>query len=64
MSRGNFDVIPGKGAYRVCKSGRRRERLYQRFADAEATALELVEANPDETFVITQEVARVRRHRS
>ncbi len=64
MSRGDFDVHAAAGPYRVCKAGRRRERLHLRFADAEAAALSLVTANPGDTFVITQEVARVERHRS
>lgn len=64
MSRRDFDVHAAAGAYRVQKAGRRGDAPYHRFAAAEAAALRLVAANPGETFVITQEVARVERHRS
>ena len=53
------DVTPIRGAYRILKDGRRRDTTYDRFSGAEAAALRLVEANPGETFVITQEVALV-----
>ncbi|TCP36526.1 hypothetical protein [Sphingomonas sp. BK235] len=62
MSRGDFDVLAAAGPYRVQKDGRRRGIAHRRFADAEAAALHLVEANPGETFIITREVARVGRH--
>lgn len=63
MTRGDFDVIPARGPYRICKAGRRRDSTHDRFATAEAAALRLVEDHPGETFIITQEVARVRAHR-
>lgn len=62
MSRGDFDVLVGDGPYRIQKAGRRRDVAHGRFATAEAAALRLVAAFPDETFIITREVARVSRH--
>lgn len=62
MSRGDFDVTPMRGEYRIRKEGSRRDKPYGTFARAEAAALRLVAAHPDDTFVITQEVARVGRH--
>lgn len=62
MARCDFDVVPVAGAYRVHKAGRRRDTAHQRFSDAEAAAARLVEANPEDTFIITREVARVQRH--
>ena len=59
MNRGAFDVHAEPGPYRIHKEGRRRGVSHARFASAEAEALRLVAANPDETFVITQDVARV-----
>lgn len=59
MKRGDFDVVVTRGAYRVCKADRRRERLHQRFSDAEANAIHLTAAQPGSVFIITQEVARV-----
>ena len=55
----SVDVTPIRGAFRICKDGRRRDVTYDRFSGAEAAALRLLAANPGETFVITQEVARV-----
>ena len=59
MSRGGFDVHAAAGPYRVHKEGRRRGVSHDRFSVAEAEALRLVAANPNDTFVITQDVARV-----
>lgn len=64
MNRGDLDVIPITGDYRVHKAGRRRDTAYGSFSRAEAAATRLVEAHPSDTFVITQEIARVERHRS
>lgn len=62
MSRGDFDVRAAAGPYRVHKAnGWRRGVTHDRFAAAEAEALRLVAANPGDSFIITQEVARVQR---
>lgn len=62
MSRGDFDVDTVTGPYRVHKAnGWRRGNTHHRFAAAEAEALRLVAANPNDSFIITQEVARVQR---
>lgn len=62
MTRMDFTVDAIRGEYRIRKEGRRRDASYGTFARAEAAAIRLVAANPDDTFVITQEVARVGRH--
>ncbi len=64
MSRIDYDVLSVAGSYRVQKAGRRRDTAHQRFSDAEAAALRLAQANPDDTFIITREVARVQQHRN
>lgn len=61
MTGADLDVASVKGAFRIQKDGRRRDTSYGTFGRAEAAALRLVEANPAETFIITQEVARVER---
>lgn len=61
MKRGDFDVSPAAGRYRVQLDGRRRDVVHDRYATAEAEALRLVAANPGASFIITQEVARVQR---
>lgn len=61
MSRADFDVRPINGPFRVLKAGRRRERLHLGFGAAEAAALRLAEADPGNTYVITQEIALVER---
>lgn len=53
------DATPVRLAYRIHKDSRRRDVTYDRFSRAEAAARRLVEADPGETFVITQEVACV-----
>lgn len=63
MSRGDFDVILIRGEYRVRMEGARRDTTHGTFSRAEAAALRLAEDNPGATFIITQEVARVERHR-
>jgi hypothetical protein len=59
MSRGNFDVHARQGAYRVQKDGKRKDTPYRSFSAAEAAALRLSAAYPEQTFIITREVARV-----
>jgi hypothetical protein len=61
MTRMDLTVDPIRGEYRIRKEGRRRDASYGTFSRAEAAAIRLVTANPGDTFVITQEVARVRR---
>lgn len=61
MPVSDADVVAIRGEYRIRKAGRRRDVSYGTFRRAEAAALRLVEANPDDTFIITQEVARVQR---
>ena len=59
----DFDVVPVRGGcYAVQKVDRYRGRRHERFSAAEEAAARLVEANPGQAFVITQEVALVRRH--
>ena len=61
----DFDVTAIRGPYQVRKADQRKRHprvKYMTFSAAEAAAARLIEANPGETFVITQEVARVARH--
>ena len=57
----DLDVVPIRGPYRIQKDGRRGGRPHGSFSAAEAEALRLTAAEPDSTFIITQEVARVAR---
>ncbi|MHA0333699.1 hypothetical protein [Sphingomonas aquatilis] len=62
MTRGaDIDVVAIKGPYRIQKDGRRGGRQHCSFSAAEAEALRLTADNPGDTFIITQEVARVQR---
>ncbi len=63
MTRGDIDVLPIRGGYRIHKAERRRGTVYGSFSRAEAAALRLAEDHPEDAFVVTQEVARIERHR-
>lgn len=55
----SHDVTPFRGAFTIRSLDARRMTRHDRYASAEAAALRLAAANPDRTFVICQEVARV-----
>ncbi|MGI4947403.1 MAG: hypothetical protein ACRYHC_01730 [Janthinobacterium lividum] len=59
----DFDVLPFNGRYLIHRSTASRSR-HETFGAAEAEALRLASRDPDGTFIITQEVARVQRARS
>jgi hypothetical protein len=55
-----IDMKAFRGAFLIHQSTAPRAR-HQSFSAAEAEAARLLEANPDASFIISQEVARVKR---
>lgn len=57
-----IDVQAIRGPYSVRKAGGRRPPVsHQTFGDAERAAGRLIAEQPEDTFIISQEVALVRR---